>query len=135
MVKVGDQYIVTITRKISDEKNGNLYAINGMNTCVLDDYGLERLVPYRKSMDYKQGLLDAFNSFEILSNMDEDERYRVFECRLIETVLRENPIENIINQTSTYKNREDETAIKDVIQQVGDPEKLIKKIKELSGQN
>ena len=105
MAKVGDQYIVTITRKISDDKDGNLYTINGMNTCVFDDYGLERLVPYRESMDYKQGMLDAFNAFEILLKI-------------------------LLNRQKHI----DEMAIEEMIQQVGDPEILIKKIKNLNRQ-
>ena len=57
MAKVVHQFVITLDSKMTNH-NGNLYTANGMSTCVFDDKGLEKLTPYRKNMDYKQGLLE-----------------------------------------------------------------------------
>lgn len=134
MANVGDQYIITIDSKMTNH-NGNLYTVSGMNTCVFDDNGLSKLVPYRNNVEYKQGLLDSITSVLELLEMSDNEIYDCFGVNNMMTVIYNFPIEDIVEKTKhriVYKMRNDK--IQKLIKEIGNPEKLIEKIKELSGQ-
>ena len=73
MPKVGDKYVVEITKILSNDDD-RLYRVNNMKTCVFDSKGLDQLTPYHDNrMDgYNAAMVDATIAMQTLVDIEND---------------------------------------------------------------